>query len=201
MKKLFLLIQGVALSFNLFSQDIITKKNGEDIKAQVLEVTDTEVKYKKFEQASGPTYTASKKDIVLIRYQDGSKDLFSTESIVTSDVSKKKNAQYTDSEYERMGREDAIRNYKGKRSGAGGTLATAALTSPVIGLIPAIACSSTPPTYENLNIYDSELMKNEAYSRGYRELAHKIKKRKVWTNFGIGSGIYLVIYLILLSGG
>ena len=32
-----------------FAQDLLTKKNGEDISAQVLEVTITEIKYKKYD--------------------------------------------------------------------------------------------------------------------------------------------------------
>ena len=62
---------------NCFSQDIITKKNAEDIKAKVLEVTTTDVSFKKFESPNGPTYRVLKSEILMIRYQDGSKDVFS----------------------------------------------------------------------------------------------------------------------------
>ena len=51
------------------AQDLVTKTNGEDIKAKVLEITTDEVKYRLYD---GPTvcYTA-KSDIVMIRYESG----------------------------------------------------------------------------------------------------------------------------------
>lgn len=37
-----------------FSQDILTKKSGEDIYAKILEINQTEIKYKKFDNQNGP---------------------------------------------------------------------------------------------------------------------------------------------------
>ena len=51
-------------------------KSGDDIKAKVLEVTQTEIKYKKFESMEGATYTINKSEVLMIRYQDGTKDVF-----------------------------------------------------------------------------------------------------------------------------
>ena len=61
---------------SLFSQDILTKKTGDDIKAKVLEVTTTEVKYKKFDNLNGPVFSILKSELLLIRYENGSKDVF-----------------------------------------------------------------------------------------------------------------------------
>ena len=60
----------------LFSQDVLTKKTGDDIKAKVLEVTTTEVKYKKFDNLNGPIFSILKSELLLIRYENGSKDVF-----------------------------------------------------------------------------------------------------------------------------
>ncbi len=59
---------------NCFSQDIITKKTSEDIQAKVIEVTTTEVKYKKFDNQNGLPFTLLKSDILMIRYENGSKE-------------------------------------------------------------------------------------------------------------------------------
>ena len=40
-------------------------------------------------------------------------------------------------------------------------------------------------------------MKDRTYYPAYVEQAHKTKKRKVWTNFGIGSGVWLLLVLLL----
>lgn len=61
-----------------YSQDIIIKRNGDEIKAKVIEITNTLVKYKKHSNLSGPIYNIEKKNILMIRYQNGEKDIFET---------------------------------------------------------------------------------------------------------------------------
>ena len=77
MKKLLLfsvVVIGIGLSVN--AQDIITLKNGEDIQALVQEIGEVDVKYKKFDNPNGPNYALKKSDILIIRYANGSKDIF-----------------------------------------------------------------------------------------------------------------------------
>jgi hypothetical protein len=59
-----------------WAQDIITLRNGEEIKAKVQEVGVTEVKYKKFDNLAGPAYTLPKTEIFMIKYEDGERDVF-----------------------------------------------------------------------------------------------------------------------------
>jgi hypothetical protein len=70
----FFLFTGTVWGIN--AQDIITQKNGDEIKAKVIEVGINDVKYKKFSNESGPTYTLSKSDIFMIKYENGEKDIF-----------------------------------------------------------------------------------------------------------------------------
>lgn len=58
------------------SQDIIVKKNGDEIKAKVEEILATEIKYRKFENLTGPVYSMPKSEIFMIKYENGSKDIF-----------------------------------------------------------------------------------------------------------------------------
>ncbi|MDR9398905.1 hypothetical protein [Salibacter sp.] len=60
--------------------DVITLKNGQEIKAKILEIDEDNIKYKKCGKTDGPTYIKSKADILLIRYPDGSKDIFSDQN-------------------------------------------------------------------------------------------------------------------------
>lgn len=96
------------------------------------------------------------------------------------------------------GQIDAARNYKRYKGAATGTLLTS-LLSPVIGLIPAILCSATNPKIENLGYPNEELFKQAAYYKAYTKKAKKIKQRKVWSNWGIGLGVNLVLILILTN--
>ena len=78
----FLLLIALTTNFS-FAQDLITKKSGEDVKAKVIEVTTTEIKYKKAENINGPLFTILKSDVLLLRYENGSKDVF--DEVVVSD--------------------------------------------------------------------------------------------------------------------
>ena len=175
------------------AQDIIVKTNAEEIKSKVLEVTQTEIKYKKFENLTGPTYSISKSETFMIKYENGIKDVFTI-------VKEKEAIQTTNTnaseDMNNQGKMDAQKYYKGKNCGAGGTLATALVISPLFGLIPALACSSTEPNDHNLNYPSSIAMKNTEYRNAYKNEAHDIKKKKIWKNFGIGSGIWLLAVLL-----
>lgn len=70
-----------------YSQDNIILKNGDEIAAKVLEVTTDQIKYKKWENQEGPTYTSAKSDIFMIKYKNGTKDVFNTTSPSNSNPS------------------------------------------------------------------------------------------------------------------
>lgn len=82
MKKNFILLGVLSLlfSFSALAQDIITTKDGKDIQAKILEITNTEIKYLDFENQDGPSYVLNKADVVLIRYQNGKNEVFSNDS-------------------------------------------------------------------------------------------------------------------------
>lgn len=60
----------------VFSQDIIIFKSGDEVEAKVLEISTDIVKYKKWNNQNGPTYSSGKVEIFMIKYQNGTKDIF-----------------------------------------------------------------------------------------------------------------------------
>jgi Sulfatase-modifying factor enzyme 1 len=64
------------ISQNLKSQDTIVLQTGAEIKSKILEIGTADVKYKKFDNLNGPSYTAFKTDIFMIKYENGLKDVF-----------------------------------------------------------------------------------------------------------------------------
>ncbi|MCL2597361.1 MAG: hypothetical protein FWD66_06840 [Paludibacter sp.] len=76
-----ILVAIIGFGISAKAQDIITLKNGDDINASVKEVGETEIKYKKFENLNGPIYTMKKSEIFMIKYQNGSKDVFNEVTI------------------------------------------------------------------------------------------------------------------------
>jgi hypothetical protein len=185
------------------AQDIITKKTGEDIRALVIEVGLNEVKYRIFDNQSGPIYVLAKKDILIIRYQNGNKDIFpETQQEPAVAVADEDSVVYAapvkpKEDLQQQGAQDARMNYTGSRSGAGWVAATNIITSPIIGLIPAAACASSEPMPQNLNAPDPKLMNNYSYQRAYTEEAHKIKKRAIWSSYGTSSIVWLLLVVIL----
>jgi hypothetical protein len=90
MKKLLLLC---LCSFFLFaaksySQDIITKTDGTDISSKVLEVNTADIKYKRFDNLKGPIFTIQKSEVFSIKYENGSKDVFTKEKAASSTTAK-----------------------------------------------------------------------------------------------------------------
>ena len=80
MKQTALILLAIIFNTTLsFSQDIITTKTGEDILAKIAEISKTEVKYRKYDNLDGPLYTMLKSDILMIRYENGSKEIFNDE--------------------------------------------------------------------------------------------------------------------------
>lgn len=62
------------------AQDVIVQKDGSTIISRVLEVNQSDIKYKKFSNLNGPTYTINKFDIMSINYENGDKDTFENTS-------------------------------------------------------------------------------------------------------------------------
>jgi len=65
--------------FLCLSQDNIIKKDGAEIKAKILQVDADLIKYKRYDNADGPTYTIKKSSVFMIQYENGTKDVFSKE--------------------------------------------------------------------------------------------------------------------------
>lgn len=60
------------------AQDLIFKTDASPIEAKVMEITPTEVRYKRFSNPDGPTYVLPVKDIRYIEYPNGEKEVFTT---------------------------------------------------------------------------------------------------------------------------
>jgi len=63
-----------------FSQDIIVLQNGEEIQAIVKEVGLDIIKYNRFDNQGGPVYSIEKSKVFMIKYQNGTKDVFTQQS-------------------------------------------------------------------------------------------------------------------------
>ncbi|MDO8998553.1 MAG: DUF4190 domain-containing protein [Bacteroidota bacterium] len=61
--------------------DIITLKNGDEVKVTILELTPALVKYKRCGDAESPLYIAKKADVFKIKYANGTFEVFNNEEV------------------------------------------------------------------------------------------------------------------------
>jgi len=71
---IFVAIFGFGIIAN--AQDVILKKDGSEIKAKVLEITDQQIKYKEFDFQSGPIRNINISEVFMITYENGRKEVF-----------------------------------------------------------------------------------------------------------------------------
>ena len=223
MKKITFIVVLIFSSIFVNAQDIIYKSDGTEVKAKIIELTTVTIKYKKFEQLEGPTRNMLLSDVFMIIYEDGTKEVIKKSTVIATQPEKKESSVempkiqsinnsislnqlgLNNSNSSNMqdlcfrGQQDASRYYTGYSSAATWTGAATILGGGLIGLIPAIACSSSKPAMSSLTFPDQELMKNSSYYSCYMQEAKRIKSRKVWTMFGIGIAVDIALILILTS--
>lgn len=73
------------LPFRGIAQDTIYKRNGDILFGKILEVNLSEVKFKNWNNLEGPTYSLLRAELFMIRYKNGSKDLFLEEQKASTD--------------------------------------------------------------------------------------------------------------------
>ena len=76
MKKILFSLFAFLVGMSAHAQDVIVKKDGSIIQSKVLEVNVADIKYKKFSNPNGPTYTLAISDVLAINYENGEKDTF-----------------------------------------------------------------------------------------------------------------------------
>jgi len=81
-----LLFAGMAMA-----QDVIVKNDQTTILSKVIEISSTEIKYKKWSNQDGPTYSISRLEVVKINYENGEVESFNNS---TSIQQNKKNTQF-----------------------------------------------------------------------------------------------------------
>jgi hypothetical protein len=177
MKYILLFILFICSSNITKAQDTLSTRYGETILVKVIEVGTAEVKYKKLDNLNGPIFSILKSDLLIIKYENGTKDDF-------SGIKKIEENNFFALDDSVQGKNDAKRFYNGYKT-AGNAVVVTGYIIPI--LIPALAISiattSKIPKDENLNYPSISLMQNEKYANSYRQEALKIKKRKVWLNF------------------
>jgi len=70
----------LVIANNIRAQDIIILTNGDEIQSIVTEIGLDVIKYHKFDNQTGPLYNIAKSQVFMIKYQNGTKDVFTQQS-------------------------------------------------------------------------------------------------------------------------
>ena len=92
MKKIFLLMLFLC-SMSVWAQDVIVWRDGSTVVCRVLEVTKTEVIYKKWSDQQGSNYIVNQKDLTAIHHENGTKTPFDAAPAVPAETAPSANAQ------------------------------------------------------------------------------------------------------------
>lgn len=219
MRHLFLTTGFAITTLFSFAQDILVKKNGEEVKIKTIEIGFTEIKYKNFETPDGPTFIVAKSEVFMIKFENGTKEVFKTEEIkeeskqeVPSTISpavvpqnqstwdNPNNNSFGSQQKSTVnlfakGEEDAKRYYT-KYTSAGTGNFFGGFCLGICGIPIPLATANAQPKTENLGYPDANLFNDPNYRAGYISKASSIKRKKVWNNYAIGLGISTALNLI-----
>ncbi|CAA9302128.1 MAG: hypothetical protein AVDCRST_MAG56-5516 [uncultured Cytophagales bacterium] len=213
MKATIPLLVFLLLSVGAAAQDVLVKRNGDEIKAKVLTITPSEITYllpvNPQDSAATPAaeHTIARRDVFMVKYENGVKEVFEDQG-TSQGTGEMKTVAYepeakpvavrkeNQAEMFQRGKFDATNYYHGYTGAATGTLIVS-LLSPVFGLIPAIACSAAPPAPQTLHFPSYEHYKDGSYQMGYRQQAHRMKAGRVWRNWGIGLGVNVALIVLV----
>lgn len=199
MKKIIFLLSMLSLTSISFSQDTIFLVNHDTIRCKVSNVSSSKVDYAVVDAKPIRTYTVYKSDVAVIKYESGFTKVINP--YINRQQSKSDTSQ-TESMSEEY-RNDCVKakldadNYYKAPGPSGLTFIVSFLTGGIVGLIPAVAFSQTPPKEQNL-VIPAKSSKSNEYISCYKDRAFKSKKRKVWTSYWLGV-VSAVVFIILTS--
>jgi uncharacterized protein (TIGR02145 family) len=93
MKIFLLIIAGLILLTETYAQDLIYRNNGTEISSIVIEITPDAIKYKNINQPDGPIRNILIKDVFMIIYKDGTKEVFKGKSEDAKVLSENQNSR------------------------------------------------------------------------------------------------------------
>jgi hypothetical protein len=180
------------------STDVILHTDGRETSARVLSITPTLVTY----QAGTDTLTLPTREVFLIRYPNGSRELlaaatkFSPAPVTTSEES-----LAAAKAMDRQGRIDAGRNFKIAGTFWGSYVTTIASTPTwfMAGAATSITLGSLRPLERNLIVPDPALRANPSYMAGYRSRAAKKKFGSAALGFAMGVTTVAVASFIMYN--
>lgn len=179
------------------SQDVIKLKNGKEFNAIVINITNSKVKYRKYENSAGPILRFRLKYIKSIQIENDT--LLKFDFIPNNDteivVVPKRTIVSPSSEFLK-GYKDGRNQFCNYKLAANGTFFATMIAGGIPGLAPAIGCGSVAPSSDLLQINSNDSVD---YINGYIAGAKSKKATRIWMNWGIGYAVHLGVIFIAVQ--
>jgi hypothetical protein len=189
------------------SQDLIVKKNGEEVVGKIMKVGVDTVHYRMLSDEKGPLRFVLRGDVASmqlatnpsqqqINQLPGVPSAADEYAVASSGPTGSAPLSASMAEELRFkGRQDALMYYKGQ----GPFWSTAGVTVlfPPAGLVTGIITAAIPPNVDNILYPNYQLMKEPVYRESFKKQAHRRKVGKSAAGFGVGFGALIALALVL----
>lgn len=170
------------------AQDTLFTTSSDTIVAKIIEINSDDVSYKMFNYLDGPLIKVKASTLNKIHFASGTVETFSfPTTVINGDTVN----------YFRQGCKDANRYYLKYHSAGTWGFMSGFFAGPIMGLATTALIADQQPKMQNLNYPSEKLIHNPEYKLGYTVTAHKIKKKRVWSNFGYGilslAGLFVLV--------
>lgn len=192
MRHLLLVFCGLLLTLRATAQDVILLSTGEELAGKVLTITPELVTYL---NPTADTLRVAATQVFLIRYSNGTKDVFQQQATAPPLPGLTKEDAYA------QGRRDARAYFKAPGV-FWGTYGATIITSGYGGLggvATGLGMSLAPPKEQNFRVPNPALLKDPSYVAGYRHQAQNKKIGSAAGGFGAGLGTMVVFVAVILS--
>jgi hypothetical protein len=187
-------------------QDLIIKKNGDEVVAKIVRVGTDTVHYRMLSDADGPLHFVLRQDVAQLQLateptqkqlnqlpQVSTKDEYATAAAGRTTGAAGSNYQADELVYQ--ARQDAMMYYKGQGP-FWGTAGATFLFLPA-GLVTGIVTAAVPPNVDATFHPNYQLMREPVYRQAFQKQAHKRKVGKAAAGFGVGFGALIALALML----
>lgn len=177
-----------------WAQDIILKKNGEEIVGRVVQVSADTVLYRYFSDVSGIAYAMPRQEVAQVKLMDSSNPIDAPDLIYKDALTSTENHRLL----ALQAKLDAKSYYKAK--GVFWITLGSTILHPAAGLVTGSAISAVPPSTESGYNPNRYMMKDPVYRAAYDKQAHRRKAGKAAAGFGVGAAVLGVISLMAVGG-
>jgi hypothetical protein len=186
-------LTGLYLVFSCtYAQDIIIKRNGEEVIGRVVSFNSDSVHYQHFSDTNGPKLSVARHDIAHVKLIAAT----TPESELLTSVPDELPIEAPKVALQMQAKIDAKAYYKAK--GVFWTTMGSTVMHPLAGLVTGTLFIAVPPNINSDFNPNRHLLKEPVYRETFQKQARKKKIGKAAAGFGAGAAVVSVVYMAII---